>query len=157
MNDLACPKKLIYNQQYEVGFFPAFYNYNLFIKFSSVAGGSFSKVFTALSNNKNANEGAMLDQNIDLESMGEAIRELVTSLYLNDRDGLMMLEIMAQTRRNGVAVNKDTFNQFYTGNMDEMMAALMFSVSSHFKQFFLGALSGFQQSQDQATAKITAS
>ena len=48
----------------------------------------------------------------------------------------MILEILAQTKRDDVVINKLTFDQFYTGNIGEMMEALFVSMTVHFKPFF---------------------
>lgn len=127
-------KKQIDGQEYEVFNLPAFYNYNLFIKFSSIVGVSLQEIFTALTDN-GGGSSSLMDLKINFGNVGKALHELVTSLYLNDRDGSLMLEIMSQTTRNGKVVNKTNFDEFYTGNMSEMIDALLLSIQVHFGGF----------------------
>lgn len=127
-------KKQIQGHDYEVGHFPAFYNYNLFIKFSSIVGVSLQEIFSALTDNS-GEASSLMDLKINFGNVGKALHELVTSLYINDRDGSLMLEIMSQTMRDGRVINKVTFDEFYRGNMSEMIDALLLSIQVHFGGF----------------------
>ena len=51
---------------------------------------------------------------------------------------------MSQTMRNGKAINKSNFDEFYTGNVEEFIEALVQSVVSHFSPFLpMDLISGF--------------
>lgn len=140
MNKLI--KKTIKGQSYEIGHLPALANTALFIKFTSYVGSSLSDFFTMFGNNS------------DMASIGEGINKLMKSIYVNDPNGEIILEIMSQTMRNGVPINRDTFNQFYTGNISEMTEALMESLMIHFKPFLpLDKISGTLTEKDQKITK----
>lgn len=115
--------KIINNQNYEVKSFTAMYNMSLFLKFSSLVGAGLPEIFATASNLG------------DLSLVGKAINNVLGSLYVNDPKGLIVLEIMANTKRNGSEINTVTFDQFYSGNMSEMTEALLFSIEVHFKSF----------------------
>ncbi len=137
--------KTINGQSYEFGYLPAMYNTNLFIKFTSIIGGSLSKFFGAMNSS-------------DLSLIGEGISKIMSSIHVNDPDGNIILEIMNQTTRNGIAINKETFNQFYTGNINEMMQALFEAMVVHFKPFLpIDKLSGLLVSKEILTTNLTES
>jgi len=133
-------KTIINEQEYEVGVFPAMYAHRLSLRLLKVLENSLPKFFGIFQ------EG--LDGKLDLGAFGGALSNLTSSIYDNDPQGELILELMAQTLRNGVAINKDTFNQFYTSNLDEMYRALFFSIKTHFAHFFsLFATGNLLQSQ----------
>jgi len=137
--------KTIGGHVYEFRHLPAMYNTNLFIKFTSIIGGSLSKFFGAM-------DGG------DLSLIGDGVSKIMSSIHINDPQGLIILEIMSSTTRDGVAINKTTFDQFYTGNIEEMTEALFENMVVHFKPFLhLNKLSGFLQQQGEVTTKITES
>jgi hypothetical protein len=137
--------KTINGQQYEFGHLPAMYNTNLFIKFTSIIGGSLSKFFGAMNST-------------DLSLIGEGVSKIMTSIHVNDPEGKIILDIMTQTTRNGVSINKDTFNQFYTGNIEEMVEALFESMVVHFKPFLpISKLSGLLTSKETSTTDLMGS
>jgi hypothetical protein len=149
---LESTKKIINEQNYEVGHFSAIYNYNLFIKFGHVTGDAYSNIGAALANADISSLSTLLNSQIDFAQIGQSLNMLVSSLYQKDRDGSFMLELLAQTRRNGIAINKDTFNQFYTGNMKEAYQALMFSINVHFN-FFSDNKSNFGSTEEKERKK----
>jgi hypothetical protein len=81
---LAKVTKNIKSQSYEFGYLPAMYNTTLFIKFTSYIGGSLSKFFGAMNST-------------DLSLIGEGISKIMSSIYVNDPKGEIILEIMNQT------------------------------------------------------------
>jgi hypothetical protein len=128
-------KKTINGHKYEIGYLPAMKNTNLFIKFSSYIGGSlpdFLAVINDAIGNKTTNT---LESKVDLSAIGEGINKIMKSLYINDPEGHIILEIMCQTLRDGRTINENTFNEFYTGNISEMVEALYESIMVHFKPF----------------------
>lgn len=128
-------KLVIHNQNYEIGQFPAMHNINLFIKCNAVVGCSFGNILGAID---------LQSTNIDLSKIGNAISEFMTALYKNDSKNELILEIMSQTMRNGKAINKSNFDEFYTGNVEEFIEALVQSVVSHFSPFLpMDLISGF--------------
>jgi hypothetical protein len=134
--------KTIKGSNYEIGYLPAMYNTNLFIKFSSIIGGSLPKFFGSLNSN-------------DFSLIGEGISKIMTSVYVNDPQGAIILDILSQTTRNGVAINKTTFDEFYTGNIEEMIEALIESMVVHFKPFLpIDKLSGFLEKGEKIQKKI---
>jgi hypothetical protein len=142
---LAKVIKTIKGQSYEFGYLPAMHNTNLFIKFTSIIGGSLSKFFGAANST-------------DLSLIGEGISKIMSSIHINDPEGHIILEIMNQTTRNGIAINKETFNQFYTGNIEEMMEALFEAMVVHFKPFLpIDKLSGLLATKETMTTTLTES
>jgi hypothetical protein len=134
--------KTISGHVYEFRHLPAMYNTNLFIKFTSIIGGSLSKFFGAM-------DGG------DLSLIGDGVSKIMSSIHINDPQGLIILEIMSSTTRDGVAINKTTFDQFYTGNMTE---ALFENMVVHFKPFLhLNKLSGFLKTNEKLTGNLTES
>ena len=127
---MANTKKNIRGHEYEIMALPAMHNYTLFLKFSSVVGDALKSIFGVADNSGFA-------------SLGEGVGLVLKALYANDPKGDLMLEIMSQTTRDGVAINKSTFDKFYTGNIEEMTEALTRSIIVHFKGFLpLDRLSG---------------
>jgi hypothetical protein len=115
-------KKTINGHEYEVMAFPAKYNYALFLKFSAVVGDGLKSIFSV------AETGGM-------GNLGEGVALVLKALHSNDPKGDLMLEILSQTTRDGKAINSSTFDQFYTGNIKEMMGALTESIKVHFEGF----------------------
>ena len=115
-------KKSINGHEYEIMAFPAKYNYALFLKFSSVIGGGLKSIFSSASG---AGAGGL----------GEGLGLILKALHENDPKGDLMLEILSQTTRDGKAINSSTFDQFFTGNIKEMMGALTESIKVHFEGF----------------------
>lgn len=128
-------EKIIYDQKYTVGYLPAQANYALFLKFSAMTGDALPAFLSSFKSN---NVDSLLDSTIDFESVGRALHTLVMSLYANDKDGdFVLFKLLEQTQRNGVPINKNNFNEFYTGNMEEALEAVAFSIYVHFKSFLL--------------------
>lgn len=121
-------KKTINGHKYEIGYLPAMANANLFIKFSSYIGGSLPDFLSVF-------KGTSTESNIDLSAIGEGINKIMKSLHVNDPEGEILLEILSQTLRDGRTINRNTFNEFYTGNISEMVEALYESIMVHFKDF----------------------
>jgi len=115
-------KKNINGHEYEIMAFPAKYNYSLFLKLSSVVGGGLKSIFSSASG---AGAGGL----------GEGLGLILKALRENDPKGDLMLEILSQTTRDGKGINDSTFDQFYTGNIKEMMGALTESIKVHFQDF----------------------
>jgi hypothetical protein len=138
-------KNKINGHDYEIGYLPAMYNTNLFIKFTSIIGGSLSKFFSIFNNTD------------DWGAIGEGINKIMTSLYVNDANGDIILEILSQTTRDGVPINKVTFDQFYTGNIGEMTEILFESMQVHFKPFLqIDRLSGFLKNPEKGVINSAA-
>jgi hypothetical protein len=137
-------KKEINGQQYEFGYLPASFNLALFVKFGSIVGVSLSRFTEAMLKNEYA-------------LIAEGVNKILTSIYINDPKCDIVLEIMNQTTRNGIAINKDTYNQFYTGNIEEMLEAFYEAMMVHFKPFLQKILSGFLGLEEKAKdiTKIT--
>jgi hypothetical protein len=130
-------KTKINDHDYEISYLPAFYNYRLWLKFTSYIGSSFSDFLNISEGN-----GAPL---------GEGFNKLVSSLYVNDPRGEIIINILSQTKRDGVPITSENFDRFYTGNIGEMMEALVHSIKVHFTPFFTPlSLFGNQEKQEQA-------
>lgn len=130
-------KTTIKGHRYEIGHFPALYNTSLAINFNACIGCSFGDFFSLF-----MNEGGK-----DFKNVGEGIHKIMCSLQVNDPNRELLLEILSQTKRDDIAINRTTFDQFYTGNIGEMMEALFTSIRVHFSPFFsegnlFGALIG---------------
>ena len=70
-------KTTINGHKYEIGYFPALYNTNLFIKFTSCIGSSFANFFSLFTT----------EDGIKYEAIGDGFNKIVTSLYINDPKG----------------------------------------------------------------------
>lgn len=122
--------KKINGHDYEILSFPAIHNTKLFLKFSSVVGDSLKSIFSVADNN-------------GFSGLGEGISLVLKSLHANDSNCDLILELLSQTTRDGKAINRTTFDMFYTGNIEEMMEALTESIIVHFKGFLpIDRLSG---------------
>jgi hypothetical protein len=122
-------KKLIIDgQTYEVGVFPAMQHHQISIKFGKILGSSIETFFNIFKTD--------METKIDLGILGSAIAKMINAIDEYDPSGEFMLVLFSQTLRNGSLINKQTFDQFYTGNMAEMYKALYFSVKVHFAHFF---------------------
>ena len=122
-------------------------NYSLFLKVSAIVGDSLPELSESFLGSEGSYRG-----------IGEAVNKLVSSVYVNDPEGKILLQILSQTQRNGIPINKDNFNKFYMGNMGEMMEALVYTCEVHFKHFFpKDLLSGFPIKEKELTAESAAS
>lgn len=59
-----------------------------------------------------------------------------------DKDGALMLKVLSTTTRDEMAINKGTFDKIYTGNLVEMLEAIMFVFEVNFKDFLEGDVIG---------------
>jgi hypothetical protein len=119
---LKIEKKHINGNDYEIRYLPAMKNWQLGIKLSKIIGVSLSDI------------GGLLRDD-DNSAFIKAIYNIVNSLYENDPDSALILEILEYTTRNGVAINSHTFNRIYTGNMHEMLEALIETLKFQFNHF----------------------
>lgn len=143
-SNLQKTAKEINGHKYEIMSFPAIYNYNLATKFGSMVGASFRSIGATIGSTIVEQDAA-----IGMAELGSSIHKLLDALHAKDPKGDFMLEIMAQTTRDGKAVNKVTFDEFYTGNMKEMTAALIATIKVHFEGFFPeGGISGLLSAQE---------
>lgn len=133
--------KNINGNEYEIRYLPAIKNWQLGIKISRIVGVSLSDL-----------GGLLTDE--DNSAFINAIYKIVNSLYENDRDCALILEILSGTTRNGVAINSNTFNTIYTGNMHEMIEALFETLKFQFNHFLSQERrSGVQQFLTESLAK----
>lgn len=115
-------RKSINGNEYEIRYLPAIKNWQLGIKISRIVGVSLSDLGELLTDDSNS-------------AFINAIYKIVNCLYENDRDCALILEILSGTTRNGVAINNNTFNTIYTGNMHEMLEALLETLKFQFNHF----------------------
>lgn len=59
----------------------------------------------------------------------------ISKLYELDSDGKLILEILAHTIRDDMAINEATFDNVYTGNLAELFEALKVVVEFNFADF----------------------
>lgn len=59
----------------------------------------------------------------------------ISKLYELDSDGKLILEILAHTIRDDMAINEATFDNIYTGNLGELFEALKVVVEFNFADF----------------------
>lgn len=59
----------------------------------------------------------------------------ISKLYELDNDGELILEILAHTVRDDMAINEATFDNIYTGNLAELFEALKIVVEFNFADF----------------------
>lgn len=59
----------------------------------------------------------------------------ISKLYELDNDGKLILEILAHTVRDDMAINEATFDNIYTGNLAELFEALKVVVEFNFADF----------------------
>jgi hypothetical protein len=128
--ELKATTATIKGQEYKIVPFPAIPATQLFLRFTSIAGDSFKSFFSLADNN-------------GFSGFGEGVALIFKAFYMNDPKCELILEIMSQTTRNGIAINRSTFDQFYTGNIEEMRDALIETIKVQFKGFLpLDRLSG---------------
>lgn len=140
-------RKTINGNEYEIRYLPAMKNWQLGIKISRIIGVSLTDISDLLNDQDNS-------------AFIKAIYNIVDSLYVNDRDSALILEILSQTTRNGVAIASNTFDSFYRGNMHEMLEALFESLKFQFNHFLseemrFGARSLLSSSIVKNTANLT--
>ncbi len=149
LNQFKKNTKVINGHNYEIMPFPALYNYNLTTRFGATVGSSFRNILATFSGQ---------DETNSMAELGSGIYTLLNALHTKDPKGELVLEILSQTTRDGKAINKVTFDDFYTGNMEEMMEALIESINVHFKSFLpKGQFSGLLTTQETTTAESSAS
>lgn len=66
----------------------------------------------------------------------------VSKLCELDKDGTLILKVFASTTRDDLAITRGTFDNIYTGNLAEMLEALMFVFEVNFKDFLQGDVIG---------------
>lgn len=74
---------------------------------------------------------------INLGEIGDGMNKLFKSLYKHDPSGELILKILSQTTRDGVAINKNTIDGFFKGNIKEIMEILMEVSKIYFLPFCL--------------------
>jgi hypothetical protein len=52
-----------------------------------------------------------------------------------DQNGELLLEVLSLVMRDGQAMNKQTFNKFYTGNLSEALLVVIFVIKYNFSDF----------------------
>jgi hypothetical protein len=62
-------------------------------------------------------------------------KEPIAKLCEVDKNGDLILELLANTVRDDQVINSGSFNNIYTGNYKEMMGALTFVFEVNFKDF----------------------
>ncbi len=62
-------------------------------------------------------------------------KDPVSKLCEIDKDGELILKLFSGTIRDDLAISKATFGNIFTGNLKEMMDALMFVFEVNFKDF----------------------
>ncbi len=135
-NKLTKTSKIICGHDYEIMAFPAIYNFNLFKKFGATVGESFKSIFSVIDDK-------------GLAGLGEGIYSLLNALYTKDPKCELVLELLSQTTRDGKAINRSTFDEFYTGNTEEMIEILKESIIVHFKGFLpTGQLFGLRTTKE---------
>ena len=136
-------KKIINNNEYEIRYLPALKNWQLGIKIAKIIGVSLEDIGDLLNNKDNS-------------AFVKAIYNIINCLHENDKDSALILEILSQTTRNGVAVNSNTFNSMYTGNIHEMIEALFETLKFQFNHFLSEERRyGFQDALTKNQAKTT--
>ncbi len=131
-------KKIIDDHEYMVGSIPALYNWSLVCKLTHAVGGCIPTAVHSIM-------GAATPYQI-----GEGIERLLKDFCTYDPKLELVLEILKNTQRDGITIDKDTFNKFYTSNMSEMFKALYFTCEVHFKHFFSdNLLSGFLTKREE--------
>lgn len=129
----------INGHKYEIFHLPVMYNWNLYVEFMATVGDSFPGLFSAIrslasSNQKNE---SINDVDIDLGQIGEGINRLFKSIHAKDPSGDMIFKILSQTTRDGVAINKNTIDGFFKGNMAEFMDVLEEACKLYFLDLLL--------------------
>jgi len=69
-------------------------------------------------------------------------KDPVSKLCEIDKEGELILKLLENTARDDMAINKATFDKIYTGNLVEMVEALMFVFEVNFKDFLQGDVIG---------------
>lgn len=129
-------KLVICGQNYEIGSFPAQYIHESTPRIVGILKAALPRVFKTYDD---AVKNIMVDDNsssVSLEDVGMSIVNLVMAFSAEDTNSTFTLEILSQTKRNGTPITAETFNQFYTDNLQEMYMALYQSIVKHWKHVF---------------------
>ena len=157
-NELKKHTKEIKGHSYEIMPFPAMYGLCLMNKFGATIGSAFRSIGATAGYSMVSNSIAAEDAAAGMGELGSAIHALLIALHTKDPKGEMILEIMSQTMRDGKAINKTTFDEFYTGNMSEMLEALIATINVQFKNFLEETLrSGVLSTLGKATQESSES
>lgn len=117
-------KKTIRGNEYEFGYLPALANLSLVTKLGSITGISLKDFI-----------GMFTQSGGDMSKFGEGIHNLFKSIYTNDPSLSIVIELLSQTSRNGVALNKQSIDTFYTGKLGELLEVLGNAIYVQFADF----------------------
>lgn len=151
--------RVINGHKYEIFYLPVIANINLFNEFMATVGDSFTGFLSSIESLVSTDKAStsLADININLGEIGDGMNKLFKSLHKNDPSGELILKILAQTTRDGVAINKNTIDNFFKGNIKELMDVLIEVSKVYFLPFLpIENLFGNQNTQDKAAKKTTA-
>ena len=151
---------VINSHKYEIFHLPVIGNINLFNEFMATVGDSFTSFLSSIGSliTPSKNNSSLSDVDINLGEIGDGMNKLFKSLHKHDPSGELILKILAQTTRDGVAINKNTIDGFFKGNIKELMEVLMEVSKIYFLPFLpIDKLFGSQNTKDKMTQKITES
>lgn len=117
---------VINGHKYEIFYLPVISNINLFNEFMSTVGDSFNGFLSSIESliMPDNNSKSLTNIDINLGEIGDGMNKLFKSLHKNDPSGELILKILSQTTRDGVAINKNTIDNFFKGNIKELMQVL---------------------------------
>lgn len=78
----------------------------------------------------------LLDQEVDMTKIGEAVIALADKLDPDDFENLI-LEILVSTRVDGKEINEAAFDDLFAGEMSLMYKVVFFALQTNFGDFFV--------------------
>lgn len=151
---------VINGHKYEIFYLPVIGNINLFNEFMATVGDSFNGFLSSIESLMSPDKGGKSLTNIDINlgEIGDGMNKLFKSLYKHDPSGELILKILSQTTRDGVAINKNTIDGFFKGNIKEIMEILMEVSKIYFLPFLpIDSLFGGQNTKGKMIKETTES
>jgi hypothetical protein len=119
---------VIKGHKYEIFHLPVMGNISLFNEFMATVGDSFTSFLSSIGSlvSPEATRSSLNDIDINLGEIGDGMNKLFKSLHKHDPSGELILKILSQTTRDGVAINKNTIDGFFKGNIKELMVSKIY-------------------------------
>jgi hypothetical protein len=114
-------KREIDGNEYEIKPFLGMHGLRLQMRLGKILGPSIKEVIGGFPKEK---VGNILDASIDPAMIGNGLSAFVTALTDNDPKGDMVVQLLAQTVRNGIPLNEHEINKVYAANYAEMFKAV---------------------------------
>jgi len=137
-NILRTEKKVIDNDSVECTIFPGLHGLRLKGRLLKIVGPAVGKAFSGI---KTGTGKSVMDTDINLEVVGQAIEGLTESLD-NENTINLILDLLTQTRINGESITKNTINLKFAGEYSKLYKVLLFVIEANrfFGKWSIGKL-----------------